>query len=116
MTSVRNTFKSAIFGTGQFQVGEMLTSEHDLTYASQNYKFALVPKINSELIAMDVLEFICHDDNSYKQWTFLLSHVINAFAEIEANPSVADMFKTNASDVEYIIKASNVVTAGQTSN
>lgn len=109
IASIRNVFKAAILGNGEFGVKELLTSEHDLAFASENYKFALIPRLHSELVAMDNVEFICHDEKSYKQWVYTLSTVCDAYQEIASNPTCTDTLAGNASDVEFVVKAANVI-------
>jgi hypothetical protein len=109
IASIRNTFKAAVLGNGEFGVKELLTSEHDLAFASENFKFALIPRLHSELVAMDNVEFICHDEKSYKQWVYTLSTVCDAYQEIASNPTCTDTLAGNASDVEFVVKAANVI-------
>ena len=68
VTSLRNTMKSALLGNEDFYVADLVKSEYDLVYASRNFKFALLPKVSSELVATEITELLAHDEKSYKQW------------------------------------------------
>lgn len=68
--------KSAVLGNEDFALSDLLTSEFDLQYASRNFKFGLVPKVSSELVASSVHEFLAHDEKTYKMWTDALATVV----------------------------------------
>ena len=76
VTSLTSAFKSSMMGNEDFAMKDLLSSEYDLQYASRNFKFGLVPKVSSELMASVVHEFLAHDEKTYKQWTQTLSTVI----------------------------------------
>ncbi len=44
--SLSSTMKSAMIGNEDFSMSDAMTSEHDLQYASKNFKFGLVPKVS----------------------------------------------------------------------
>ncbi len=94
-------------GNEDFGVKDLMTSEYDLQYASRNFKFGLVPKVSSELVASTVHEFLAHDDKLYKLWTESLSTVVDAFDEIAANPSVEHTIRVGTADVELVVQAAN---------
>lgn len=110
VTSLRNTLKSAVLGNEDFYVADIMASEHDLVYASKNYKFALLPKVSSELVATEITELLAHDEKSYKQWIRALSTVCDAYDEIAASPSIEHTMKAGTSDVETVVQAANVLT------
>lgn len=110
VTSLRNTIKSAILGNEDFYVGDILKSEYDLIYASKNFKFALLPKVSSELIATEITELLAHDEKAYKQWVRALSTVCDAYDEIAASPSIEHTMRAGTSDVETVVQAANVLT------
>ncbi len=45
--SLSSTMKSAMIGNEDFSMSDAMTSEHDLQYASKNFKFGLVPKVST---------------------------------------------------------------------
>lgn len=45
MSSLGGGIKSRIMGNEDFAMSDLLTSQHDLQYASRNYKFGLIPKV-----------------------------------------------------------------------
>ncbi len=76
VTSLTTALKSSMMGNEDFSMKDLLSSEFDLQYASRNFKFGLVPKVSSELMASTVHEFLCHDDKTYKSWTQALATVV----------------------------------------
>lgn len=94
-------------GNDDFGMKDLVASRHDLIYASRNFKFGLVPKVSSELIATPTNEFLAHDDKLYKLWTESLSTVVDAFDEIAANPSVEHTIRLGTSNVELVVQAAN---------
>lgn len=49
VSSLGGGLKSAIMGNEDFAMSDLLTSAHDLQYASRNYKFGLIPKVSDNL-------------------------------------------------------------------
>jgi len=94
-------------GNEDFAMSDLLTSEFDLQYASRNFKFGLVPKVQSELTTSIVHEFLAHDEKTYKLWTQSLSTVVRAFDEIAASPSVEHTIRVGSADVELVVQAAN---------
>ena len=76
VTSLTSALKSTMMGNEDFALKDLMGSEHDLQFASRNFKFGLVPKVSSELMASVVHEFLAHDEKTYKQWTQTLQTVI----------------------------------------
>jgi hypothetical protein len=107
VTSLTTAMKSAMMGNEDFAMSDLLTSEHDLQFASRNFKFGLVPKVSSELMSSVVHEFLAHDEKSYKMWTQSLAQVVSAYDEIAAIPSVEQTIKIGSSDVEMVVQAAN---------
>ena len=58
VTSVRNWISSNVVGNEDFRMGDILSSEYDLKYASKNFKFALVPKVSIILFDFEFLNLI----------------------------------------------------------
>jgi len=110
VTSLRNTLKAALLGNEDFYVSDVMASEFDLVYASKNFKFALLPKVSSELVATEITELLAHDEKSYKQWVRALSTVCDAYDEIAASPSIEHTMRAGTSDVETVVQAANVLT------
>eukprot|EP01031_Cornospumella_fuschlensis_P035695 gene35695-43291_t len=107
VTSLSTAMKSAVLGNEDFALSDLLTSEFDLQYASRNFKFGLVPKVSSELVASSVHEFLAHDEKTYKMWTEALSTVVRAYDEIAASPSVEQTIRSGSADVELVVQAAN---------
>ena len=68
--------KSAVMGNEDFAMSDLLTSSHDLQFASRNFKFGLIPKVSSELQASVTFEFLTHDEKHYKLWITALNTVV----------------------------------------
>lgn len=65
-----------MLGNEDFTTQDLLTSPHDLQYASRNFKFGLIPKVSSELMASVNHEFLAHDERTYRTWINALSTVV----------------------------------------
>lgn len=107
VTSLGSTMKSAMLGNEDFAMSDLLTSPYDLQFASRNYKFGLLPKVSSELMASTNYEFLAHDERSYKQWISALSTVVSAYDEISQLPSIEQTIRVGTSDVEVVVQAAN---------
>ena len=107
ITSLRSAVKSVVLGNKDFGVKEILRSDADLAYASANFKFALVPKMSSELYAMETIEFLAHEEQLHNYWTKCLSTVLDAAGVVEKNATVHDTVTTGANMVEFIVRAAN---------
>ncbi len=53
--SLARAMKSRMIGSEDFSISDAMTSEHDLQYASKNFKFGLVPKVR----VMSSFDFDC---------------------------------------------------------
>mmetsp|Transcript_17970 Transcript_17970/g.39844 ORF Transcript_17970/g.39844 Transcript_17970/m.39844 type:complete len:416 (+) Transcript_17970:196-1443(+) len=109
VTSLGSGIKSAVLGNEDFAMSDLLTSPHDLQYASRNFKFGLVPKVSSELMASTTHEFLAHDEKHYKLWVTALNTVVKAYDEIAALPSIEHTIRVGTSDVEMVVQAANNV-------
>jgi hypothetical protein len=47
VTSLGGGIKGRIMGNEDFAMSDLLTSAHDLQYASRNFKFGLIPKVDA---------------------------------------------------------------------
>mmetsp|Transcript_25784 Transcript_25784/g.43020 ORF Transcript_25784/g.43020 Transcript_25784/m.43020 type:complete len:417 (+) Transcript_25784:149-1399(+) len=109
VTSLGSGIKGAVMGNEDFAMSDLLTSTHDLQYASRNFKFGLVPKVSSELMASTTHEFLAHDEKHYKLWITALNTVVKAYDEIAALPSIEHTIRVGTSDVEMVVQAANNV-------
>lgn len=107
VTSLTTAMKSTFMGNEDFSMADLLTAEYDLQYASRNFKFGLVPKVSSELVASSAHEFLAHDEKTFKNWTQTLLTVVRAYDEIAASPSVEQTIRSGSADVELVVQAAN---------
>uniref|UniRef100_A0A7S3H602 PH domain-containing protein n=1 Tax=Spumella elongata TaxID=89044 RepID=A0A7S3H602_9STRA len=107
VSSLGGGIKSRIMGNEDFAMSDLLTSQHDLQYASRNYKFGLIPKVSSELQASTTYEFLAHDEKHYKLWMTAITTVVKAYDEIAALPSIEHTIRVGTSDVEMVVQAAN---------
>lgn len=110
VTSLRNMVKSQFLGDdGQdFSFSDIMSSKDDLPYAAKHYRFALMPKVSSELQSVDNIELLGHDETCYKEWLSALRTVVNAYDEIAATPSVDTTMRMGSADVEVVVQAANL--------
>jgi hypothetical protein len=76
VTGLASTFKSKMIGHEDFSMADLMSKEVDLAAAARNYKFALVPKVISELTVSTTHEFLAHDEPTYKMWTEAFDTVV----------------------------------------
>jgi hypothetical protein len=76
VTSLTTSIVSSFVGSEDFSVKDLMTSEYDLQNASRNYKFGLVPKVVSELVASTTHEFLAHDEATYRMWVEAFDSVV----------------------------------------
>jgi hypothetical protein len=68
--------RGATTGQDEFSVATLLSSEYDLKLAVQKYRFALCPKVVSELSPLSVFEFMASDEQAYRLWVKALTKVL----------------------------------------
>jgi hypothetical protein len=109
VTALGNLAKSALVGSEDFTISDLMKyqKKYDLKYASKNFKFALIPKVSSELVVSEVHEFLAQDEESFIAWTSAFNTVINAYKAIANAPSVEDTMRTGIADVETVVQAAN---------
>jgi hypothetical protein len=78
MTSGMMTLRSLVSGQGEIGFMELATSEYDLKEAVKKYRFALLPKVFSELSPLPSAEFMAGDADEYRLWTKALQRVIKS--------------------------------------
>lgn len=76
MTSGMMTLRSLVSGQGEIGFLELATSEYDLKEAVKKYRFALLPKVFSELTPLPSAEFMAGNAEEYRLWTKALQRVI----------------------------------------
>lgn len=108
VTSLTSTMKRGVMGNEDFAMSDLLSSKADLQFASRNFKFGLIPKVSSELMASTNYEFLAHDERTYKQWIHALTTVIKAYDEIAQLPSIEQTIRVGTSDVEMVVQAANI--------
>lgn len=108
VTSIQNSLKSALMGNDDFTVSDLMTSGYDLPHAAKHFKFALIPKVSSELATADIIELLAHDERSYKHWLRALSIVISAYDQ-HGRLSIEHTLRSGATEVETVVRAANVI-------
>ena len=106
VTSIQNTFKSAVMGNDDFSMSDLMSSEYDLAYAAKHFKFALIPKISSELATVEIIEFLAHNEQTHKQWVQNLRRVIDAYNNV-GRLTIEQTMRTGATAVETAVRAAN---------
>ena len=90
------------------RVADMMSSGYDLPHAAKHFKFALIPKVSSELATADIIELLAHDERSYKHWLRALSIVISAYDQ-HGRLSIEHTLRSGATEVETVVRAANVI-------
>lgn len=106
VTSINNSLKSSLLGNEDFSVKDLLTSRHDLPHAAKHFKFALIPKISSELATVDMVELLAHDEKTYKHWIRIMSNVSFGL-QGQGGLSVEQTIRSGTLEVETVVRAAN---------
>lgn len=123
---MRNALTSTFVGSDDFSMQDMMTSEYDLKAAAKKFKFALIPKLQSELTVNDPVEMLAHDEVSYNQWiealktvtlyvlvlyfpviTIIFQCLFRAYDSISSAAEAERNIRSGALDVETIVLAAN---------
>jgi len=107
VTSIQNSLKSALMGNDDFSMQDLMSSGYDLPHAAKHFKFALVPKISSELATADLIELLAHDERSYKHWLRAFTTIIRSF-DAQGRLSVEQTIRSGATEVETVVRAANI--------
>ena len=108
VTSIQNSLKSAFMGNDDFTVQDLLSSGYDLPHAAKHFKFALIPKVSSELATSDIVELLAHDERSYKHWLRALNLVISSYDQ-HGRLTIEQTLRSGATEVETVVRAANVI-------
>jgi hypothetical protein len=76
------SLSSVLLGQSDVSLKEMVTSDHDLATAIKKYKFALLPKVQSELDALVPVLLMGADEAGYRQWTQRIGTYIYIYIHI----------------------------------
>jgi hypothetical protein len=83
-------------------------SHVDLANAAKNFKFALVPRISSELATVTLIEFMAQDERSYKHWVRTFSEVIKSYdANSQNRYSVNSTIRNGETSGDAVVHATN---------
>eukprot|EP01035_Chromulina_nebulosa_P020426 gene20426-26506_t len=107
VSSLRRVLTSTLVGNDEFTLSDIMSSDYDLKYASKNYRFALIPKVVSELSLHSITELMAQDEEAYNLWTSALRTVIEAYHIIAKNPSVEQTMRVGTSSVNTVVLAVN---------
>lgn len=107
VTSIQNSLKSAVLGNGDFTMQDLVSSGYDLPHAAKHFKFALIPKVSSELATSDLVELLGHDERSYKHWIRAFTTIIRSYGG-RGNLSVEHTIRSGATEVETVVRAANI--------
>jgi hypothetical protein len=108
VTSIRAALRRQVLGNAEFEMMDNLSSKHtfDKNYALKYHRFALVPKVATELTTQETLELLTETEQEYKTWTSTLYQVLLVF-DMEGNPTVENTLRTGTKDLETAVRAAN---------
>ena len=105
-TSMRAVMKKKMFGDSDFEMNDILKGSQGLKEASENCKFALLPKVQTELVSQITLEFIA-PTTDYDEWIRWLQIVLMAFDD-EGKPTVEQSVRKGVTDLYTAVRTANV--------
>ena len=107
--SMRDGIRGSVLGQSDFTAAEIMASSYKLKEASRKYKFALLPKVFSELVALETLELMATDHDAYQAWTKSIGKVIKAQEEMRDNEVLMATSTSRAvTKVEAVVQAANI--------
>eukprot|EP00603_Paraphysomonas_imperforata_P013648 CAMPEP_0114481370 /NCGR_PEP_ID=MMETSP0104-20121206/17649_1 /TAXON_ID=37642 ORGANISM="Paraphysomonas imperforata, Strain PA2" /NCGR_SAMPLE_ID=MMETSP0104 /ASSEMBLY_ACC=CAM_ASM_000202 /LENGTH=388 /DNA_ID=CAMNT_0001656957 /DNA_START=21 /DNA_END=1184 /DNA_ORIENTATION=- len=108
-TTASSWINNATAGQSEFSVLEIATSEYDLVQAIKKFRLFLIPRVLNEVKPLKIIEFMCTDEEAYKQWISALKQGCRyAKALDDLKQEVAEEFDSHGVvDVELVLKRSN---------
>ena len=73
---------------------------------AKQFKFALVPKVQNELVNLNITELLAHEERTFVNWMAALKQVIDALDE-EGKPTISYTVRAGVRDLETAVKAAN---------
>ena len=105
MTSIRSVLKKSVFGEDDFEWNDLIKNNKELKKAAMNCKFALLPKVQTELLSQEILEFIA-PPTDYTDWMRWLRAALMAFDE-EGRPTVEQSVRKGTTDLFTAVRTAN---------
>ena len=108
VTSIRAALRRQVLGNAEFEILDNYSSKHsfDKNYALKHHRFALLPKVATELTTQETLELLTETENEYNTWTTTFYQVLKVF-DLEGNPTVEATLRTGTKDLESAVRAAN---------
>jgi len=108
VTSIRAALRRQVLGNAEFELLDNYSSRHnfDKNHALKSFRFALVPKVATELTSQETLELLTETEQEYNTWTATIFQVLEVFDE-EGNPTVESTLRTGTKDLETAVRAAN---------
>lgn len=104
IATTTGALRSVLTGTADFSFADSLAADFDVNIALKKYKFALMPKVVSELHFVESFEFVAEDETAFTQWINVLSSSISA---VQDSDDLAIKMK-GTTDVEVAVQAANL--------
>lgn len=106
--------KAGIAGEGgrDFALADLMASSTDLVFAAKYYRFALMPKLTSELETAEPVELLGDCEVAFQGWVHALRTVISGCEEAEE----FGLSQGGAVTVEETLKDYNVATVVKAAN
>jgi len=112
--SLRKTLVGSALGSTDFDLGRSMLYHFDRDYSLRYLRFALEPKIQTELRYQETLEFLCESDLLFTNWVTTLQKLFGVTRMEEkqeaytvGNPTVEYTVRTGVTDVQTAIRAAN---------
>jgi len=106
VTSIRNYARKKLLGATDFKANDLL-SDRSLKESAENFKFALLPKVQTELLSQETLEFIAPNKEEYEEWLQWLRVLLNAF-DADGKPTVEQTVRKGMTDLYTAVRTANV--------
>lgn len=93
-----------VLGQADFSIADRIRSPYNLREASEKFKFALIPKVSSELSPLPNIVLMATDEEAFDQWLQIFAKVSGAYEELVRRTGGRDA-SIGAYHVESMVEA-----------
>ena len=110
--SLRKTLVGSALGSTDFDLGGTMLHKFDREHSLRYLRFALEPKIQTELKYQETLEFLCERDYLFTNWVTTIQKLLDVVRLEETghkflDPTVEYTVRNGVTDVQTAIRAAN---------
>ena len=109
-TSIRSAMRKQFLGNAEIKMTDLVGSTFDHKNALKNFRFALLPRVETEMTSQERLELMNEDEKTFRSWVNTIYQVQQALDdEGNAGNAVEKTLRTGVKDLETAVKAANAI-------